>query len=89
MEGNIEKEQIPVVVNVVDTPVEITGHTFKGRKELITEYWLKKKTEAFNRNEVYTDIHKMADKDVASTLYPFEGTYVIDAEGNARPIDKM
>jgi hypothetical protein len=87
MEANEEK--IGMIANNSDNFAEKSGNIYKGRRELITDYWCQKKKEARIAGREYTDIDQETDVAKARILYPFEGRYVIDAEGNVQPLKQM
>ena len=80
------EEKIGMVANNSDVFAEKSGNIYKGRRELITDYWCKMKKVARKAGREYTDTDKEHDVAQAKILYPFEGKYVIDAEGNIEPL---
>lgn len=83
------EEKIGMVANNSDSFAEKSGNTYKGRRELITDYWCKMKKVARKAGKEYTETDKESDIEKAKALYPFEGKYVVDAEGNVEPLKQM
>jgi len=84
MEAN--KNQVEIVVNNSDVFVPVSGNTYKSQRELITDHWCRKKKEARLRGEDFDETDKAVYIIAAKILYPFEGRYVIDSEGNVKPL---
>jgi hypothetical protein len=82
-------EKIVMPVNTSDNFAEPSGNTYKGRRELLTDYWCEMKKQARAEGRDYTEDDKQADIEVAKLKYPFEGRYVIDALGNVQPLKKI
>ena len=83
------EERVEMVANNSEVFAEKSGNIYKGRRELITDYWCKMKKVARKAGREYTDIDKESDIEKAKALYPFEGKYVIDDQGKVEPLKQM